>query len=666
MNRTAILFLALAILLAHMVAIHQTPDGGLAPPYDAAHVAFRLGRNLVHEGELAWITGGSVHGSYPSLLWIALCAGAERFHVSPILVTQLVGMACALGAVLVATQFSMERRSGLIAPLLLATSGCVAAAGASGTEAGLSMLLLTTTVLAFERRRTWLQRVSGVGLALTQPIATWPLVLLVLLELVDRPPAEEGTRQSRQLVTALLPLAALVALALVRRSVTGQWWTPTAHGLITDPLGQVALGWAYLKGFIVASGSAPLALVPLLLITTRSRHGIGRRALLVSLAWMAGVVWTGGSDLPFWNALAPALPLLFVSIQDAVTRLMDRAPSWQPLVILVLLAGGLASLAASKVPGSLGALQLEDAHRAWMQPSPDLAPYTAPHGRLGLLEEIRRVERLRQMGIFLRDESPKSSVITTGYPGALGYLSRRPVLDLLGRTSPLPGRERTHPWSGAHPANLAASLESAAEESGLVVSVLVNLSGERMRPTGRVQELRTWLGRATTASPESDAVLLTLLDRFEPTSFPVLPEGDQQAVPDTNPAHLLRSLAQGRTPALRLRRRGEHVQALVQHEGPSQVLELRLGLQTPAGERLWMRPNGTWIADRPDLPPPRARVDLLVKTTGTRQVRVLDLPLNTLPPLAATPGAQLTAQLFDWGGGGRSEWAIGAPVTLQL
>ena len=39
LNRTFALFLAIAVLVAHMLAIHKTAVGTLAPPYEIAHVA---------------------------------------------------------------------------------------------------------------------------------------------------------------------------------------------------------------------------------------------------------------------------------------------------------------------------------------------------------------------------------------------------------------------------------------------------------------------------------------------------------------------------------------------------------------------------------------------------------------------------------------------------
>ena len=54
MNRTIALFLALVVLLAHTLAIYSSESGALAPPYDFAHVAFRMARNVVQNGVFAW------------------------------------------------------------------------------------------------------------------------------------------------------------------------------------------------------------------------------------------------------------------------------------------------------------------------------------------------------------------------------------------------------------------------------------------------------------------------------------------------------------------------------------------------------------------------------------------------------------------------------------
>ena len=78
MNRSIALFVALAILLAHVLAIHNDGSGSLAFPYDQAHAAYRLARNLVVEGQLQWNPGSTAFESYSSPVWIAVCTIGER------------------------------------------------------------------------------------------------------------------------------------------------------------------------------------------------------------------------------------------------------------------------------------------------------------------------------------------------------------------------------------------------------------------------------------------------------------------------------------------------------------------------------------------------------------------------------------------------------------
>ena len=108
MKRAAALLLALAALLAHALAIHLDEGRRFGVPYDSVHVAYRLARNLVREGELVWNVGldgamGGGLGCYPSPLWVAVVAGAESRWIFPTLLTQWLGVLAALATVAVAT-----------------------------------------------------------------------------------------------------------------------------------------------------------------------------------------------------------------------------------------------------------------------------------------------------------------------------------------------------------------------------------------------------------------------------------------------------------------------------------------------------------------------------------------------------------------------------------
>src|SRR5882672_8955714 len=134
MNRTTALIITLAILLAHTLAIYKTSSGEIAPPFDMAHVAYRIARNFVHNGSFAWDASLGAADSYPSLLWIGIATIAERLYLPVGWFCQIVGLIAALACALVVARFSLDRLAGVIAPLLFVVSGGIASAALSGME----------------------------------------------------------------------------------------------------------------------------------------------------------------------------------------------------------------------------------------------------------------------------------------------------------------------------------------------------------------------------------------------------------------------------------------------------------------------------------------------------------------------------------------------------
>ena len=134
MNRTLALLLTIAILLAHMLAIHKNALGAIAPPYDNAHVVYRIARNLVESQSFAWDHGSPAVESFPSLLWVTIAAIGTRLYFGVTMFCQTIGALSALITVFVLARFSPVRLAGVIAPLLFVVSGGIAAAAASGAE----------------------------------------------------------------------------------------------------------------------------------------------------------------------------------------------------------------------------------------------------------------------------------------------------------------------------------------------------------------------------------------------------------------------------------------------------------------------------------------------------------------------------------------------------
>ena len=618
MNRATVVLLALAILLAHAFAIHQTPDGDFAAPYEIAHVAYRLGRNLVYEGTALWNPGGSMVESYPSPIWVLLSAAAARVYANPMLISQVVGLLGVLSTLVVLAQFSPKRTAGLIAPVLLAASGSTAAAGFSGTEAAFAMVLVSTAFLAFERG--W-PRTLALALALllvTRPEGGCVLLYLVFCEGVWRPRGEHARRRAcwRAYV---VPIAVIVLGCAIRRALTGQWLSPFSAPLSELDGGRWHLGAEYLLSFVISSGFGLLFLAVTLSLFAGRSSAVGTRALGMTGMWWAVVVLSGGDGVPIWNALVPVLPLFFLGVQECLRVWMDERESLTRVVWPLLLLSVLAAFLVSKVPGDIGPLRLEDALTRWQTPRPALArAYPRPLGRMGLLEEIRAVEKLRTLGVYLRDRVGADATILTAWPGAIGYLSRKEVLDLSGRVWPLAGYDRPFSWRGVTRVDVARSLTGDID---YIVPVVGTLS-ETDEPEDFLQ---TWLERydRVGSTQRRHRELLRALSKFMLVSVPVPAASRRPNEPADLPFRLLQRKELELIPTLALEVEAGRVRVLARHTGHQLVADLCVSATDAYGDTHYQRPTGSWVRTGPL----DARTSLLVFPTGSGAIQLIDAPV---------------------------------------
>lgn len=630
MNRGTVVLVALAILLAHTFAIHQTPDNDFAAPYEMAHVAYRLGRNLVYEGSASWNPGGPAIESYPSPIWVALSAVAARLYADPIFMTQAVGLFSVLATLVVLAQFSPKRTAGLVAPVLLAASGSTAAAAFSGTEAALAMLLVSTAFLAFERGWFRLLALALSMLLLTRPEGGCALLFLLACEGLWRPHGEHGPRRPGWRAY-LLPSALIVLATLARRAFTGHWLSPFSAPLAELALARWRIGAEYLASFAISSGFGLLFLVVVLSLSAGRASAMGTRALGLAGTWWGVVVLSGGDELPFWSALVPVLPLFFLGVQECLRVWMDERQSLAHVAWPVLSVSLVAAFLASKVPGDIGPLRVEQALTDWQTPRGALAKaYPRPLGRLGLLEEIRAVEHLRTLGVYLRDRVGPDATILTSWPGAIGYLSRKEVLDLSGRVWPLAGYAQPFSWRGVTRVDVAASL---AEDIDYIVPLVGTLS-ETDEPD---DFLVSWLQRYDRVgpTPHRQRELLRALSEFTLVCVPVPAESRRPNEPSDRPFPLLQRKQKGMIPRLVLEVEEGHLRVLARHEGHHLVVDLCLCAKGQDGEELYLRPTGSWVRSAPL----DARTSLLVFPTGTSSIELLE---------AAVPAGLRGAEVRAW------------------
>lgn len=651
MNRTFALLLVLAVLLAHTLAIHKTEANLVAAPYDVAHVAFRIGRNAVHEGRFAWDASSALGSeSYPSWLWLGACTAVQRVYGSVSTFSQTVGLLSALATVLVLARFSPGRLAGIIAPLLLVVSGGMAAAAASGTETSTFALLIISSFLAYERGRPRTLAVVLSLALLTRPEAIAFAVTLAIME-----GARRGEENRVGMKAFALPAAVVVGMVLVRSGWTGHAFSPWMRG-VTDPEeGQLARGLAYVGDFLRASGGPILFAFPLWYLGRRALGPTGTRACVLTLVWFGIVALGGGGALPFFEAMVPVLPVLYVAVQAAMTVALDSRRAFLPQLTWALFGLGLATSAlASKYPGDLGPLPVEHWHRAWMEPSttPRFG-YRGSLGRMGLAEEIQVTERLRAIGLFLRDNLDPDYTILSPWPGAIGYLSRLKVADALGRTTKAAGMDQLRSWTGQPRVDVVATLDTQPD----YIVPLVRFG--RTAPT--IEDVSAAWAQSLDLEPEDPRRAETILERLETYELVTVPVPRQNVRPGTfRSGHffLLRRLDLALSPTLEANLKEGVLTVEVTHAAHEQLVDLRVQIEDVEG-RVWtLRPTGE-AAPRADA---LARSSILLHPTGTRTIELLSIELpdaieaRRIEARLRTPGAR-DDTLFA---------SVGRPVVIDV
>lgn len=656
MNRTIALFLAMAVLLAHALAIHGDANGDFAHPYDMAHVAYRMGRNFVHLGSFAWDPSRPGAESYPSVLWVGVAALAERLYVPVTVFCQTLGVLSALATVWVLAGFARERLAGIVAPLLLVTSGPVAAAAASGLETPVFALFVAGAFLAYEKRRAGALAVLLSLAVLGRPEGMLLFLALLAFECAGRRRARRNGSQRPSLLRAFpVPAAVALAVAAGRLALTGHLISPTFAELLAFDPTRMKRGLAYLADAFVGSGAPVLILLPLAYGALGRLPPVGRRALVLTLAWCALIALEGGGSMPMAVDLVPALPLLYLAVQEGVTLALDSRHTWLRSAAWWLFALGLTSSAmASKYPGDLGPLPTEALLRRWVEPrAQPRFGHQGALGRIGLAEEIELTGRLRSVGIFLRDHVDPSHTVLTPWPGAIGYLSRLHVIDALGRTTPLPGNDRVTSWSGAPRADVG---EALSLEPDYIVPLI---RFTNVAPTHQEIAL-AWLDELDRPNPGRPKRRLGLFEdlmrSYELIAVPISPSGREGEW--RRPFFLMRRTDLGLSPELDVRLEQGVLRVDLRHRSHEQLADLRVLAHDREGRTWSLRPTGEFELDGGTL----ARTELLLFATGTRSVRLVE---------AVVPdelrGGELTVSLRNPGAAGEFEFArCSAEVRLLI
>jgi hypothetical protein len=412
---SVLVVLALAVPLAVLLTSERRIAGAAGFPLDDAWIHLQFARNLAEGAGFSFNPGVPVAGS-TAPLWTLLLGAAFALAGPSIVIVKVIGVAVTLAAALITRQAALawgaSGPAALAAALAVLWTGPLAWGSLSGMEVPLAAMLVAAALWAHAHGRLFLTALFAALAPLARPES---IVLLPLLAL-SRPPTVR--RLGAFVGLAALVLAPAVAFSLM---TVGAPVPATAAAKIEGGL----LGW-------LAGVHEPLTR----LLVTRPLH--------FAREWIAWL-WTTHVLLPIalvpavivvWSRVGPALglPALALIAHPLAMALLApyRGPGFQegrysahllPLAFVVLAAA--LGPTWTRRRGVVAAVWLSLA----------LASLVPAATRYGWAVQNINAMQVR-LGHWVAANVPRHGRVALNDIGAIGYISRRPVIDLMGLVTP--------------------------------------------------------------------------------------------------------------------------------------------------------------------------------------------------------------------------------------
>lgn len=435
---------------------------------DDAFISFRYAENLVNGFGLTFNPGGDIVEGYTNFLWTLILAGTIALGWEPVLTAQFLCTALALATLLLAYRGARGWWPtgvwALLPPALLAInpSFLLYTTRGSGMETALVTFLSLIALLL-------LWRAQHVKSGLVVGIFAGVVCALVVMARPDG---------------ALVPLAGGIVLSMHLWSREGRAWAfPTLGGLIIGfsvlYLPYFAWRWSY-YGFLLpntfyAKTGATVAQVQRGWYYTRDFfQSLGLRSLIVLLGlsgvamvrtWWQGddlspssppspsrrspavLLWTfllltagyvtavGGDHFPLWRffvVVTPPLMLLITHGAVEAWHLTSSLSTWLSATLSTRPSSSLMARAIwgiSFIPTAVAVMALLLFTVLNITPLPSLDSRD-PRGRIW--GEHYVALKNRELGWWVRFNTPPDAVIATGIAGAMPFYGHRTVIDTLG------------------------------------------------------------------------------------------------------------------------------------------------------------------------------------------------------------------------------------------
>lgn len=404
---SAVVPLALLLVREHQVA------GAAGFPLDDSWIHLHFARNLAEGAGFAYNPGTPVAGS-TAPLWTLLLGAASALLGPSLWTAKALGIAGAAGAAVLtrraAIAWSTPRGPALAAAVAMVWSGPIAWGALSGMEVTLAAALVAAALLAHARDRAAWTALAAALAVLARPEA----LILVPLLAIARPGGVRRVAVFLVITGAVLAPAVWFNVATVGSPVPATAAAKVEGGVlgwlagVPEPLWRLLIGrpWefalAWLRWLFTVNWLLPIALVPGVWLAWQR----GGRALgIVTLALVAhplGMAWLAPYRDPAFQEgrySIQLLPLAFLLV-----AVVFGAVRWRRVGAVAVLLCALAPLwgAADRYAWGVQNINAMQVH----------------------------------LGQWVRANVPASARIALNDIGAIAYMSRRPVIDLMGLVTP--------------------------------------------------------------------------------------------------------------------------------------------------------------------------------------------------------------------------------------
>jgi arabinofuranosyltransferase len=404
-----------AVPIVVLVAAERAIVGHAGFPLDDSWIHLHFARNLAEGAGFAYNPGQPVAGSTAPLWTLLLAAGAAVAGPS-VAMAKILGAACALGAAVLtrraAQAWGATPGVAMVAGIGLLWTGPMAWGALSGMEVTLAALLVAASLRAHAARHDWLTAALA-GLA----VAARPESALLLPGWLLAKPATPR----RIAAFGLLSVAVMAPMIAFSYATVGAPYPATAAakvegGLIgwlagvREPLATTLVGrpWTFAREWVVWLWTAhpvlPLLLLPAIVLTWWRRGPALGVVALVLVVHPLGMAWLApyrGPSFQEGRYSIHLLPLAFVVVAAGLGTNLRRW--WRPAVL------------------------------AWLL----LAVWTLGPASQRYAWGVQNIEAMQvTIGRWVDANVPHGGRLAVNDIGAIAYVSRREIIDLMGLVTP--------------------------------------------------------------------------------------------------------------------------------------------------------------------------------------------------------------------------------------